>query len=137
MPLNEAASFRRGGLTKQQKKEQEAVLYGLSGESMPQQQFTPEQMLQITAMLEQQKLESTKPKEFDLNNPPKVPYTHQEFPMCVYHHGKGTSRNAQDAEDLAAAIEAGWTRDPNPPKPASETIVAVAPIEDEKPGRRR
>lgn len=47
---------------------------------------------------------------FDLNNPPKVPYVHQEFPRLVYRGDK--HKLAHSAEDLDEALDKGWSKEP-------------------------
>lgn len=51
-------------------------------------------------------------REFDLNNPPKEPYRHQEFPKIVYHHGKRKHVAVHDAAQQAKALEAGYKIEP-------------------------
>jgi hypothetical protein len=78
-------------------------------------------------------------KTLDLNNPPKAPYTHQEFPRLVYHpdyqaghdldgrplspKNSGHLVTANSQEDLDALLEKGFTIEP--PK-------VVEPAEEEQ-----
>lgn len=53
------------------------------------------------------------PKEIDLNNPPKEPYEHQEFPKLVYGE-RGHVLTVKNAEEHDAAIAKGFKEDPHP-----------------------
>ena len=106
---------------------------------MSDQQFSHEEIERMRAILAQHdQTNKTGIQEFDLNNPPKVPYTHQEFPKVVYHHAKQQMRKAQNPEDLEAAIAAGWSREPFPAEGAveepelDETSAAEAAAADAK-----
>jgi hypothetical protein len=116
MPLNEAQSFRRSSLTKQQRFEQEAAIYGLHPEQqrkhMQNNNFTPAQLDQMRAILEAH--DDGKRgviKEFDLNKPPQAPYRYEEFPRLVYRAGK--HQLAHDEAGLAEALEHGWSKEPH------------------------
>lgn len=53
----------------------------------------------------------TRPTTFDLNNPPRQAYSHQEFPQLVYGtdaDGKAISKRVMDADDRAAALKSNW-----------------------------
>jgi hypothetical protein len=52
---------------------------------------------------------------FDLNAPPRTPYTHQEFPKLVYSldaANKPIMKPVEDAEAHAKAIAGGWFNTP-------------------------
>jgi len=75
-------------------------------------------------------------KEFDINNPPRQPYTHQEYPRVMYHHGTRQMRKANSAGEVAAAEAAGWKKDPFPaefaePAPESAATAQEAQAEVE------
>lgn len=58
------------------------------------------------------------PNVFDLNNPPRQSYMHQEFPTLVYdldRDGKTVYRKVSDAEELADALDSGWAAEPKAP----------------------
>jgi hypothetical protein len=138
MPLNEARSFKRSNLTKAQQKEQLAAIYGVSPHQsyMPTTNLSFEEVQKMRALVaEHDRTQQGGIKEFDLNNPPKTPYTHQEFPRLVYHHGKRVHRVAHTSEDLAAALEAGWKKEPFPteadiePELDSESAAELAAVE--------
>ena len=101
-------------MTKEQKREAGLAIMGLSAQTiMPNQSIiTPEdieRMRQLVSEHDQQNM----PKEIDLNNPPKEPYTHQEFPKIVY---KG-KRHAvvRNAAEFQAHIDSGWLTKPPVP----------------------
>jgi hypothetical protein len=121
MPLNEARGFaprRSAGykpLNKQQKHEAHAAILGLAPPqpTMQTPQLTTNEVESMRALVAQHDASyRSETKEFDLNNPPKQPYTHQEFPRLVYHHMRRMHRVAQNAGELAAALEAGWSKEP-------------------------
>ena len=112
MPINEASGFHRSGLTKQQKREAEAAIYGLQEKPLPDnQQFTLEDIERMRTLVAQHD-NAGKIKEFDLNNPPKVPYTHQEYPRVMYHHESRRMKLAHNQTDVAEAEARGWSKEP-------------------------
>jgi hypothetical protein len=97
--------------TAQQKREQEIALYGGKPEetAMAERQFTAEEIQNMRMIIAQQdKKEGI--REFDLNNPPKKQYIHQEFPKMMYRGGE--HQVAQTREDEQAALKAGWGTKP-------------------------
>lgn len=56
---------------------------------------------------------------FDLNNPPKVAYVHQEFPRVMYG-AEGATKIVSSQEDREAAEAAGFSVSPNVEKPVSK-----------------
>lgn len=123
--MNEAAGYYRGGLTPKQKKEAEAAIYGLSGEKMTP-GFSAEEIERMRQMVaaHDQASGANRPKEFDLNNPPKAPYTHQEYPRVMYHHGKRQHKHAHSEADVTAAEAAGWSKEPFPSEPVDIPLDA-------------
>lgn len=119
MPLNEARIFRgtRHSLTSQQRTEQLAALYGVEPETSEMESlanFSAEQIEQMRAMLAAHDANAPREgiKQFDLNNPPKLPWVYKEYPRCLYHHAKRLTRNAHSDEQLEAALAAGWSKEP-------------------------
>lgn len=113
MALNEAISRKRGGLTKLQKREAEAAVYGLLESSYVSSFSTAEieNMRRVLAQYDQSANGGI--KEFDLNHPPKDPYVHQEFPRMMY---RGTATKvAQSADEMQDAEANGWNRTPSLP----------------------
>ena len=114
MPVYEAAA-RRSGLTKQQKREQEAAIYGLAPNNMQEQFFSLDDIERMRAILNQHDGQKTKGiREFDLNNPPKEPYTHQPYPAILYDHETRKHivvKNRREEED---ALEAGYVKEAYP-----------------------
>jgi len=76
---------------------------------MAERQFTKEEIENMRiAVAQHDKKEGI--KEFDLNNPPKKHYVHQEFPKMMYRGGE--HQIAQNRHDEQAAIKAGWSTKP-------------------------
>ncbi len=120
MPLNEARGFARSNLTKEQKQQAEAAIFGLPDPVMSTPtQLTADEIERMRAIVAQHDNQG-KVQEFDLNNPPKQAYAYQEFPRVMYHHASGRTRLAKNAAEVTAAEEAGWTKDPHPVAPAAE-----------------
>lgn len=87
-----------------------------------------------------------KPQQIDLNNPPKVPYTHQEFPRLVYaahydhafHSHPDNSHtekvdmtlkvNSQD--ELDAALADGYQLEPPVAVASEEAVVEGVEVEE-------
>jgi hypothetical protein len=64
----------------------------------------------------------TSVNEFDLNNPPRVNYVHQDWPRLMYGtnaEGREVYKKVADREEHEAALEAGWSNTP--------VAVAVTP----------
>src|SRR6516164_1439367 len=86
MPINEFVNLRRSNLTKEQRREAEAAIYGLSTNEMIN-QISPEEIERMRAIIAQHdQTNKGGIKEFDLNNPPRLPYRFQEYPKVVYDH---------------------------------------------------
>ena len=119
MPINEAAGFHRSNLTQEQKRAAEAAIYGQSVSNMSSPlQLTQEEIERMRTLVAQHDVQGAV-KEFDLNNPPQVPYVFKEFPMTVYHPKLG-NKLVPDREALEAARAEGWHDTPNPPAPPPE-----------------
>ncbi len=122
MPLNEARGVTRTNLTKEQKQQAEAAILGLPGPIMStQMQLSAEEIERMRAIVAQHDNQG-KVQEFDLNNPPKQPYSYQEYPRVMYHHATGRTRLAQNAAEVEAAEKAGWTKEPHPVAPQAEPV---------------
>lgn len=67
--------------------------------------------------------------EFDLNNPPRVNYTHQHYPKVVYSvdaEGKALHAKVHSAEEHDAAMAAGWANEPQGPEDVPEVVLDAA-----------
>lgn len=129
MAINEAGC-RRSNLTKEQKRQAEAAIYGLSETYMPTQsgQFSNEEIEHMRNILTAHDQAAGKGiQEFDLNKPPQQPYVHQEFPRIMYHHGKRIYRSAANAEEMQAALDSGWKKEPYPPEGAEPEEIQLDP----------
>ena len=135
MPLNEAASVRRGGLTTQQKKDQLAVLYGLNPKDyhpMTPAGLTIAEIEKMRALVNAaDSANQGGNKEFDLAKPPTPPYRYTEYPRAMYDHVKGRpSRNVNSDEEREVAEEAGWSINAMAPVEADEDPFAGLSAED-------
>lgn len=111
MPINEAGGPKRSNLTKQQKRQAEAAIYGLKDTMTEPLSMTPaevERMRQIVAQHDN----ASKVREFDLNNPPKEPYVYQPFPKMIYHHTARKFKVVHDDEQLTEHLAQGWDKQP-------------------------
>lgn len=118
MSINEpAAGKRRGGLTKQQKRQAEAALYGLKQETNVPAEYSPQEIEQMRQLVLQNDISSGKVAEFDLNKPAKETYVHQEFPRIVYHQKSGAAKKVENAKEMEEALAKGFAKDPPPPPP--------------------
>jgi len=80
---------------------------------MSDSQFSFEEIERMRAILAQHDQHARGvPREFDLNNPPTVPYVHQEFPKVMFHHEKRGMKKAHSIADMEEAINNGWSCDP-------------------------
>ena len=124
MPVYESAGYRRSGLTNKQKREQEAAIYGLSPNDMTE-QFSPEDIERMRAILAQHDGQKHKGiREFDLNNPPKEPYTHQPYPAIRYEHETRTHLVVRNRKEDEAALEAGYVKEAYP----REAVAVEVPL---------
>lgn len=120
MPIYEANGYRsrsRSHLTKAQKQEAEAALYGLR--PTPSMSTTPtisaEDIERMRALVTQSDIDNSREnKEFDLNDPKTPRYVHQPYPTTVYHHARRASRAAKNPAELAEALKNGWEMAPYP-----------------------
>lgn len=144
MPLNEAGA-PRSNLTKQQKHEAMAAIYGLQETpimtpSNGPQHFSAHEIERMRTILAHHDATTAKTQEFDLNNPPRVNYVHQEFPKLVYDldaDGKTIHKVVRDKDEHEAALDLGWTNEPKSPIEADEpeldpaTAAEVARVDAE------
>lgn len=133
MPIPEPGAYRPSNLTKAQQQEQLAACYGVN---MSTQQLSSGEIERMRHILAQHDSEAKKTTIHDLNNPPRQAYHFQKFPMMVYNHersypsrdetrpkpnGAGTevihipakvaSILIRSEEELASAVEDGWTQE--------------------------
>lgn len=66
---------------------------------------------------------------FDLNNPPRVPYSYQEFPRLVHHHGDRKHKAVYSAEEHKAALADGFQNEPFPAEPLKPMLDAADQVE--------
>lgn len=76
-------------------------------------QFSAAELERMRTILAQH--DSTVAREqnnFDLNNPPRKPYKHQDWPRLIYHHEMRVYRPVANAEELQEAMNDGWSLEP-------------------------
>jgi hypothetical protein len=128
MSINESRGPVRSSLTPAQKRAAEAAIYGLP-DDLHQMNISPlthdeiERMRQIVMQHDGENKRSM--NEFDLNNPPKAPYRHQEFPRIVYDHVGRKTRKVRNHVELEAALGAGYELDPFTPEVAEPELSAA------------
>jgi hypothetical protein len=121
MPINEASGLRRSNLTKEQKREAEAAIYGLKPiDHMQYAELTAQEIERMRAIVAQHD-RGQRAEEFDLNNPKTAPYRYQRFPKMIYSHAKRDSRIVRSEDELQGFMELGWTDQPYPAEP-TETV---------------
>jgi hypothetical protein len=132
MPITEPGQYRPSNLTKKQQQEQLAACYGVT---MPTQQLTEVEVANMRRILAQHDGQSKPMITTDLNNPPHKPYRFEKFPMIVYdlqnsHPARSEEQlqrnntllevhiaakvvhaTVNSEEELAQAIEAGWSQE--------------------------
>jgi hypothetical protein len=111
MPLNESSGPQRSNLTKEQKGQAMAAIFGLQERPMAVEGLTAQDIEKMRTLVAQHD-SGQKMQEFDLNNPPRAQYVHKEFPKMVYHHESRKHQVVKSAEHLELAIEAGYQTEP-------------------------
>jgi hypothetical protein len=126
MPINEFVNLRRSNLTKEQRREAEAAIYGLSTNEMIN-QISPEEIERMRAIIAQHdQTNKGGIKEFDLNNPPRLPYRFQEYPKVVYDHDGRQNFIVRNREEEKEALESGLRLDPYTAEPVEAHPEAEA-----------
>jgi hypothetical protein len=165
MPIP-AGQYRPSNLTKQQRQEQLAAIYGVS---MP---LTETEIARMRQLVLEHDSQAKKATIHDLNNPPKEQYRFQKFPMVVYDHQSSSpardddqpnknglgyatvhiparvvSMEVNSEKELKDALAAGWSEmapefreereEPLSPKYQNEAGRVQERIEELKPKRGR
>ncbi|HVH87682.1 MAG TPA: hypothetical protein VM912_13225 [Terriglobales bacterium] len=157
MPIPEPSLYRPSNLTRQQRQEQLASIYGVP------MNLTPEEIERMRQIVQQHDSDRKPIQTVDLNNPPKQPYRFQKFPMMVYdlvnshpaHDEERPSRNGfgmdvfhvpakvislmvQSEEQLQEALAAGWSEQaPDFSEERVEALSAAYQAEVEQVEERR
>lgn len=72
----------------------------------------------------------------DINNPPRKPYRHQEYPKMVYHHESGHVLQVDDKRQEQAAVRKGFQLKPSPVHDYSKVKMGRSvPLKPEAPDR--
>lgn len=145
MPINDARVPARSSLTREQQRQQEAAIYGLDPSLMSPNtpQFTHEELERMRAILAQHDQSGNgKIREFDLNNPPKERYVHQEFPRLVYNHASRKHKPAHTQAELDTHLAAGWSKEPFPaeaeePELSAEDAAEAAEVDAQLKKKKR
>lgn len=112
--------------------------------------FSDQQIEQLREVLLKHDAEKRRqPNVFDLNNPPKVPYVHQEFPKMVFapdfDHDKAghpetpwnerqaMTKIVKDKKELEAALKEGFLLEPPKQEPKVEAKKAKGKKAEEPP----
>lgn len=117
MPIPEPSRFRQSNLTKEQRQDQMAALYGVK---MDLSHAELERMRQIVKDHDAQRQPM---KTIDLNNPPREAYSFQKFPKMVY--GGGETLIVRSEDELVDAIADGWDESAPAVSPAPVEIIAT------------
>jgi hypothetical protein len=110
-------------LTNEQNRIQQTAAFGLPlrQQSIDVSNMTLEQIEALRGVLFQHDARNAAmTREFDLNNPPKVPYRYQEYPRMLYRGDKTVI--VKDDGECAAFLANGWSKDP-----AAAIEVNIAP----------
>lgn len=111
MPIPEPAIYRPSNLTKEQRQEQLAALYGVT--MAPE--LSHEEIERMRQIVQQHDSQRKPFQVFDLNNPPKQPYHFQKFPMMVYDLARSApghivSSIVHSEGELDSALRAGLSQ---------------------------
>jgi len=137
MSINETPLAPPSNLTPEQRRQAEAALLGIEAPdpadpvpTLQQIEFMRTQLAQFDAR--------NQPREFDLNNPPRKPYHHQEYPKMLYHHEDRVTRIVKTREQEDGFIGLGYVREPfaaaapaPPPALDAATRAEVARVDAE------
>lgn len=95
--------------TNKQKREAEAACRGATAEDMivADRKFSEEEIQNMRLIVAQHERQGI--REFDLNNPPRKPYLHQEYPKTMYNHETGANVVVQNADAEEKAIAESWS----------------------------
>jgi hypothetical protein len=78
-----------------------------------QPQFTPAEIERMRTILAQHdNAQAGNGNTFDLNNPPKKTYVHQDFPRLIYNHEERIYRTVGDEDTLQELLTSGWSMEP-------------------------
>lgn len=98
-------------MTPEQRRQAEAAILGLPVDTGEPKTFTPEQIEFMRTTVAQHD-SHIRTREFDLNNPPRKPYRHLEYPKTLYHHEDRVSRVVQSAEQENGLLHIGYSHEP-------------------------
>jgi len=112
MPINESYGQKPSGLTKEQKQEQLAAIYGVETKKMGQLEQLQAQLQQLQQQIANMG-GTNQPvgiQEIDFNNPKLPPYQHQEFPKFMHHKELGQEVIAKDKAHYMKLVGDGWEK---------------------------
>jgi hypothetical protein len=74
----------------------------------------------------------------DINNPPRKPYKHEEYPKMVYHHDSGRVLTVNDQAQEKTALKQGFQLKPSPGHDYAKVRSGMlAPVKPEAPEREK
>jgi len=95
--------------------------------------FSAHEIERMRTILAHHDATTAKQQEFDLNNPPRTNYVHQEFPKLVYAldaEGRRIHKVVSDEQEHQAALDAGWANEPKAPAEVEEIELDAATAEE-------
>lgn len=104
MPIPAPELYRPSNLTKKQREEAIAACYGVTVNAA--EQFRPDEIERMRQIIAQVDGNNHKPMQtLDLNNPPRVPYRFQKFPMMVYDLERSTPAHEEERVNRSGFVE--------------------------------
>jgi hypothetical protein len=124
MPMNESSGIRRSNLTRQQRLEAEAALYGYPMNTTEEKPLTREDIEKMRRLVSDHD-KSLGIQEWDLNKPASgvvdsqghvQPYHYEAFPKLLYNHKDRTTKAAATQEEMDKLEKEGYKKEPFPPE---------------------
>lgn len=109
--INEVPPHPTAQMTPEQRRQAEAAILGLPADNGEPKTFTPEQIEFMRTAVAQAD-SHIRTREFDLNNPPRKPYRHLEYPKMLYHHADRVSKVVRSREQEDGMLELGYVHEP-------------------------
>lgn len=135
MPINESSGTPRSKLTKAQKKQMEAAVYGLQekGSMEHTTDVSPQDIEKMRQLVMDHDRATGRMVEFDLNKPPQESLQYRPFPRLLYNWETKKEKPVADQEQLDKALKEGWKKEawphygePGPPPQLSASAAAEA-----------
>jgi len=125
MPINESSGQLRSNLTREQRRQAEAAIYGVyMPDQLSQHEITPDDIERMRALVAQHD-RMAGIREFDLNRPVVEPYSYRPFPKMLYNHqpkaGEPKTTVVDTEEQMEKLTAKGWKKEPPKPETAEES----------------